>query len=158
MIRDSLKSGGKILVCGNGGSAADAQHFVAEFIGKLDHVMREALPAICLNTNTSTLTALANDYGYETVFARPVQALGNQNDVLVGITTSGNSANILNAFKTGKEKGIKTIALTGKGGGKIKSLSDICILAEGNETYTIQNQHIAIIHLICALVEQELEK
>ena len=142
----ALKNGKKILICGNGGSAADAQHFAGELVMTYEKE-RPGLPAIALTTNSSKLTAWANDFGYETVFARKVQALGNTGDVLVGITTSGNSPNVIKAFEMAQQKGILTVCLNGKGGGKINALNlDANIVIPSSRTSRVQEAHITIIH------------
>jgi D-sedoheptulose 7-phosphate isomerase len=148
------KSGGKVLLCGNGGSAADAQHFAAELVGRFMRE-RKPLPAIALTTNTSTLTALANDYGYENVFSRQVDAHLNNGDVLVCMTTSGNSKNLLKAMKTAKSLQAKTVTLNGKTGGELVGMADTDIVIPGS-TPRIQEMHIMIIHIICDLVEAAL--
>ncbi len=154
MIASSFRAGGKLLLIGNGGSAADAQHIAGELVGRFK-LERRALPAIALTTNTSILTALGNDYHYDIVFARKVEAFANhKKDILIAISTSGNSANILNAVKTAKKQGIKTIAFTGKGGGKLKNMVDLSLTIPSNDTQRIQEAHIAVGHIICDLVEQ----
>lgn len=154
---DAYKKGKKVLVAGNGGSAADAQHIVAEFVSRF-YFDRPALPAIALTTDTSILTAVGNDYGYERLFSRQLEANGTEGDIYIGISTSGNSPNILNSLKTSKAKGIFSIGLTGKTGGKMKELCDICICIPSSETPRIQESHILIGHIICASVEQALFK
>lgn len=151
----ALRSGGKILLCGNGGSAADAQHVAAELVGRFA-LERKAYPAIALTANSSIVTAIGNDYGFERVFARQVEALAQRGDVVVGISTSGNSANIINAMRTAKEKGCKTIGVTGKSGGKLKKESDICFCAASPDTPRIQEVHILFWHIVCELVEAEM--
>lgn len=155
-ILDSYRKGGKILLIGNGGSAADAQHIAGELVGNLDPKRkRRALPALALTTNTSTLTAISNDYGYEEVFARKVEAFAtHKEDILIAITTSGNSPNILRAVKVAKEKGIRVIGLTGKGGGELKKIADLSIVIPSQNTQRIQETHIAIGHIVCDLVEE----
>ena len=155
LIRDSLEKGGKILFCGNGGSAADAQHLTAELVGKFQRE-RRAMAAVCLNTNVSSLTAIANDYSYDIVFARAVEALMKPEDVLVGISTSGNSENVYRVALKAKEIGGKTISLLGMNGGKIKDLSDIPIVVPSSCTARIQEAHIMIGHIICELVEENM--
>lgn len=155
LIIDSYKNGGKLLLIGNGGSAADAQHIAAEFIGRF-RMERDALPAIALTTNTSILTALSNDYGYDIVFSRQLDALSNDKDVLIAITTSGNSINILEAVKIAKSKNIKVIGMTGKTGGKLKDMVDILINVPSDDAPRIQETHIIIGHIICSLVERNL--
>ena len=152
LIIDSLSAGNKILICGNGGSAADAQHFAAEMIGRFK-VERKAIPAISLTTNTSIITAWGNDYSFDTIFERQIEALGKSGDVLFGISTSGNSKNVLLAMKKAKELGLRTIGLLGADGGKIKEYSDIALIVPSNDTPRIQESHITIIHILCELIE-----
>ncbi len=154
ILINSLKNNKKILICGNGGSAADAQHFATELIIRFEKD-RKSLPAISLTTDTSTLTACSNDFGYDEVFKKQVESLGNEGDVLVGISTSGNSNNIINALNLAKEKGMKTICLNGKDGGKINSLDSNLIIPSQN-TARIQESHITIIHTWCKLIEESL--
>jgi D-sedoheptulose 7-phosphate isomerase len=154
IITDAFKNGKKILFCGNGGSAADAQHLAAEFSGRF-YTDRDALPAEALHVNTSYLTAVANDYSYDVVYARMVKGIGNAGDVLVGISTSGNSKNIVEAFKVAREKGMITIGLTGEKGGTMKDLSDHLFNVASNDTPRIQETHILIGHIICQLVEEK---
>ncbi|MEI8389276.1 MAG: D-sedoheptulose 7-phosphate isomerase [bacterium] len=154
-LTESFKSGNKLLICGNGGSAADAQHIAAEFIGKFYKIDRPALPAIALNTNTSIITALANDFGYEMTFSRQVEGLGQNGDVFITISTSGNSINAIEAAKIAKEKGMKVISFTGEGGGKLAEVSDITIKVPSKNTPIIQNAHISILHIICEIVENK---
>jgi D-sedoheptulose 7-phosphate isomerase len=147
----------KILLCGNGGSAADAQHLAAEFVIRLSPtIKRPGLPAIALTTDASNLTAGANDIGYDNVFARSVEALGNEGDILIGISTSGNSASVNNAFIKAREKKMATIALLGKDGGKSKDIVDLAIIVPSDNTQRIQEGHITIGHIIFQEVEQEL--
>ena len=155
ILTESFKSGNKLLICGNGGSAADAQHIAAEFIGKFYKIDRPALPAIALNTNTSIITALANDFGYEMTFSRQVEGLGQNGDVFITISTSGNSINAIEAAKIAKENGMKVISFTGEGGGKLAEVSDITIKVPSNNTPIIQNAHISILHIICEIVENK---
>jgi D-sedoheptulose 7-phosphate isomerase len=157
LISGALKAGGKLLICGNGGSAADSQHVAAEMVVRFQKE-RRALPAIALTTDTSLITAEANDHGFNTIFSRQVEALGRKGDVLLAISTSGRSPNVLAAVKAAKRKGLKTVGLSGKGGGKMVKACDICIVAEGDTTYRIQESHLAIEHLICNLVELWLVK
>lgn len=155
-ITDAFRSGGKVLLCGNGGSAADCQHMATEFVGQLTKgLARPGLPAIALTTDSSFLTAYANDTGFEGVFERQVQALGKSGDVLIGITTSGNSLNVVRAVKIAKSLSMKTIALTGYGG-KISDVADIVISVPSDNTQYIQEAHSSVEHLICELVEAEL--
>lgn len=153
LIFESLKSGGCIFFCGNGGSAADAQHMAAELTGKY-YLKRKALAAMALHTDTSSLTAIANDFGYEQVFQRQIEAHAKKGDVLVGLSTSGNSQNIIQAFESAKESGCICISLTGRGGGKLKKHSDICIEIDSNDTPRIQECHTLIGHIVCQLVEE----
>ncbi|MDL2210397.1 D-sedoheptulose 7-phosphate isomerase [Desulfovibrio sp. OttesenSCG-928-O18] len=148
----SLARGGKILFCGNGGSAADAQHLAAEFVNRfvLD---RPPLPAIALTTDTSILTAIGNDFGYEFVFSKQVQALGQPEDVLVGISTSGNSESVIRALQAARENSITTVGLTGRDGGKMAALADILINVPAESTALVQEIHITIGHLLCGLVD-----
>jgi D-sedoheptulose 7-phosphate isomerase len=153
-INDALKNGHKILFCGNGGSAADAQHLAAEFSGRF-YQDRKALPAEALHVNTSYLTAVANDYSFDVVYSRLIDGIGNEGDILVGISTSGNSKNILNALEMANSKGMLTIAMTGESGGQIKNVSDILLNVPSNDTPRIQESHILIGHIICQLVEEK---
>jgi D-sedoheptulose 7-phosphate isomerase len=152
-ITQSLNSGGKVIFFGNGGSAADAQHLAAEFTGRYLKE-RRALPALALSVNSSSLTAIGNDYGFDFVFARQLEALGNRGDVAVGISTSGNSVNVIRALEAAKSKSIYTVALTGKTGGKLRNLADCTICMPSDETPRIQECHILTAHLICDVVEQ----
>jgi len=152
-IIDAYKENNKIIVFGNGGSAADAQHMVAELVGRYKKE-RAPLDAVSLNTNVSTLTALGNDYGYETVFSRQLEASAKKGDVVIGITTSGKSPNVIKAMEVAKKIGCVTVALTGKDGGLIKNFVDYCICVPSNDTPRVQEAHITIIHIICELVEQ----
>ena len=154
-IIDAYKNNKKVIIFGNGGSAADAQHMVAELVGRYKKE-RQPLEAVSLNTNVSTLTALGNDYGYEIVFSRQIESCAKQGDVVIGITTSGKSPNVIKAIKVAKKIGCVTVALTGKDGGTIKNLVDYCICVPSNETPRIQEVHITIIHIICDLVEQTI--
>lgn len=150
----AFKSGNKVLFCGNGGSAADAQHLAAEFSGRF-YTDREALPAEALHVNTSYMTAVANDYSYDVVYSRMVQGIGRKGDVLVGLSTSGNSPNIVKAFETARTKGMTTIGFTGASGGKMKELSDLLINVPSTDTPRIQESHILLGHIICQLVEEQ---
>lgn len=154
VILDALNDGGKVIVFGNGGSAADSQHLAAELVGRFKKE-RKAIPAIALTTNTSTITALANDYGYDVSFKRQVEALGSKNDVVIGISTSGTARNVFEAIEKARALGIKTIALTGKTGGRLKDTADVSILVKSNDTARIQESHILIIHILCELIEDE---
>ena len=155
IILNVYRAGGKVLLIGNGGSAADAQHIAAELVGRFK-LERVGLPAIALTTNTSSLTALANDYGYDTVFSRQLEALASDKDVLIAITTSGTSTNILKAVEMARSKGLVVIALTGENGGKLKDMADSTIVVPSNDTARIQEAHITLGHIICHLVEKEL--
>ena len=150
----AFKNGNKVLFCGNGGSASDAQHLAAEFSGRF-YTDRDALPAEALHCNTSYITAVGNDYGYDEIYSILIKGIGNKGDVLVGLSTSGNSKNIINAFKTAKEKGMITIAFTGSGGGKLKPLADHLINVPSDDTPRIQESHITLGHIICQLVEEQ---
>ena len=154
-IISSLKKKGKIIVFGNGGSAADSQHMVAEFVGRFKKE-RKGMPAIALTTNTSSLTALSNDYSYDIVFKRQLEALAAKDDVVIGISTSGNAKNVIEALTYAKENNISSITITGKDGGKIKNLSDVSIIVKSDNTPNIQEAHILIVHIICGLVEDNL--
>ena len=155
LIIDTFKAGNKLFFCGNGGSAADSQHIAAEFVGRFQKE-RAAWPAIALTTDTSALTALGNDYSFDIVFSRQLQALGKKGDVIIGITTSGNSKNVLEAFKTARAMGIKTVGVTGGTGGQMLPLSDIAIIAASPTTARIQESHLVIFHAICEIVENTL--
>jgi len=155
IFTQAFKSGNKLLICGNGGSAADAQHIAAEFIGKFYKIDRPALPAIALNTNTSIITAIGNDFGYEMTFSRQVEGLGQKGDIFTAISTSGNSINAVEAAKIAKEKGMKVISFTGEGESKLSEISDITIKVPSKNTPIIQNAHIAILHIICEIVENK---
>jgi D-sedoheptulose 7-phosphate isomerase len=152
---DCLKKNGKVILFGNGGSASDAQHIAAELIGRFKKD-RRALAAISLTTNTSVLTSLANDYGYDIVFARQVEALGQKNDVAIGISTSGKAKNVLNGIKQAKKMGIKTIALTGADGGELAKVADASLVVPSQVTARVQEAHITIGHILCELAEQAL--
>ncbi len=153
-VEKALAEGHKVLFCGNGGSAADSQHLAAEFVGRFQKE-RKGLPAIALTVDTSILTAVANDYGYDTVFARQVQALGEPGDVLVGISTSGNSKNVLLAVEEAKAKGITCIGMTAEGGGKMAAACDICLAVPAKVTARAQEMHILMGHILCELVDHE---
>ncbi len=152
---ETMKSGNKILIFGNGGSAADAQHIAAELVGRYK-TERRGLPAIALTTDTSALTAIGNDYGYDRVFDRQVEALANEGDLLIGLSTSGNSANVNNALKVGKELGCKTIGLSGKDGGAMSALCDLNIIVPSDDTPRIQEMHIMIGHIICQGIDSSI--
>ncbi len=155
--KEALKAGNKVLFCGNGGSAADAQHLAAELIGRFQKE-RRSLASIALTTDTSILTAVANDYGCDEVFARQVEGLGRSGDVLIGISTSGNSANVVKAALKARDTGMHTIAFTGEGGGKLKDICDITFAVPSKVTARIQEMHIMVGHIICELVEEEYDK
>ncbi len=154
---EAFLHGNKVLLCGNGGSAADAQHISAELSGKF-YLEREPLFAEALHTNTSFLTAVANDYSYDKVFARAVKAMGKKGDILIGISTSGNSSNVIEAIKTANKMGMITVGLTGKTGGKMKGLCQYLIRVPSTDTPRIQEAHILIGHIICEIVEREIFK
>jgi D-sedoheptulose 7-phosphate isomerase len=154
-ILDSYRKGGRIYIAGNGGSAADAQHLAAEFVSKLAKD-RAPLPAEALTVDSSILTAIGNDYGFEQVFARQVAGKMRANDVFLGITTSGNSINIIRALEVCRNSQIASIVFTGKDGGRVKGMADYCIIAPGLETGTIQELHIVLAHTLCECVEAEL--
>jgi D-sedoheptulose 7-phosphate isomerase len=149
---EAMKTGHKLMVCGNGGSAADAQHLVAEFVCRLN-VDRPALRAIALTTDSSILTAIGNDYSYDSIFERQVEALGIKGDVLLAISTSGNSKNCVKALKLARTMGIHTVSYTGSNGGAMKSLSDINVNVPSNITMNIQESHLALEHIFCMIVE-----
>ncbi len=155
VLIEALRNGNRVFFFGNGGSAADSQHIAAELIGRF---MREraALPAMALTTDTSILTALANDYEYDIVFSRQIEALGQPGDVAVGISTSGNSGNVLKGVRAARERGMKTLALTGETGGKLRDAVDVCFCAPSRITSHIQETHIAVSHSLCELVEHAL--
>ncbi len=155
LMIDCLKKDGKVIVFGNGGSASDSQHIAAELVGRFKRD-RSALAGIALTTNTSILTSLANDYGYEVVFARQVEALGKKNDVVLAISTSGKAKNVALGIKQAKKMGIKTVALSGGDGGEIIKLADVSLLVPSKITARIQEAHITISHIICEMIEQEL--
>ncbi|MER3463874.1 MAG: phosphoheptose isomerase [Chitinophagaceae bacterium] len=150
---NALQNGNRVYFCGNGGSAADAQHLAAEFSGRF-YTDRKALPAEALHCNTSYLTAVANDYSYDVVYARLIEGIGNSGDVLVGLSTSGNSANIVRAFDAARNKNIITVGFTGMSGGVMKDLSDFLINIPATDTPRIQETHILLGHIICQLVEE----
>ena len=152
MILETVADGNKILICGNGGSAADAQHIAAEFVGRYE-TERKALPAIALTTDTSALTAIANDYSFERIFARQVEALGRAGDLLIALSTSGNSPNVNAAVMAARQIGCKTLGLTGSGGKKLASLCDTCVLVPAKRTARIQEAHITIAHIWCEIVD-----
>ena len=155
MIVDAYEQGKKTLLAGNGGSAADAQHIAGEFVSKF-YFDRPGIASIALTTDTSIITAIGNDYGYDKLFSRQIQAQGSAGDVFIGISTSGNSANLVEALRMCGQKGIKTIGLTGFTGGKMDSMCDLCIKVPSGETPRIQESHILIGHIICCIVEEKL--
>ena len=154
VIVTAFKNGNKVLFCGNGGSAADAQHLAAEFSGRF-YLDRDALPAEALHCNTSYMTAVANDYSYDVIYSRLVKGIGNKGDVLIGLSTSGNSKNILAAFEVAKEKNMITIGFTGATGGKMKDSADYLLNVPSTDTPRIQESHILLGHIICELVEAQ---
>ncbi|MBV5338910.1 MAG: D-sedoheptulose 7-phosphate isomerase [Deltaproteobacteria bacterium] len=155
LLVETFRRGNKLLVMGNGGSAADAQHFVAEIVGRFK-MERRGLPAIALSTDTSILTAIGNDYGFDRVFQRQVEALAAPGDMIVGISTSGNSPNVLLALELAREKGCCTVGLLGKDGGSIKALCDLALIVPTSDTPRVQEGHITIIHIVCDLLEKTL--
>jgi D-sedoheptulose 7-phosphate isomerase len=157
LLAEALGAGNKLLVMGNGGSAADAQHFAAEIIGRFK-LERPALPAIALTTDSSILTAIGNDYGFDKVFSRQVEGLGMPGDVVFGISTSGNSPNVRAALEKARERGCRTVALLGRDGGMIKAAADIALIVPSADTPRIQEGHVTIIHIICDLLEKRLFK
>ena len=157
-MTNCLRAGGKVMACGNGGSAADAQHFAAELIGRFERE-RQELAAIALTTDTSILTAVGNDYSYDEIFSKQVRGLGKKGDILIGISTSGNSKNVVKAIEAAKKRGIKIIALTGNGGGKIASLldaDDVHLCAPSTRTARIQETHLVLLHALCDGVDHLL--
>ncbi|KHD35749.1 phosphoheptose isomerase [Clostridium acetobutylicum] len=155
IVIQAYKSGKKVLLCGNGGSAADSQHIAAEFVSKF-RLDRKALPAIALTVNTSVLTSIGNDYSYKNIFERQVEAFGQEGDVLIGISTSGNSENITLAFKKAREIGVTTIGFLGKDGGENKNYCDFPLIVPSEDTPRVQEAHIMIGHIVCDIVEKEL--
>lgn len=154
-LTNALSSGRKLLVMGNGGSAADAQHFAAEIVGRFK-MERRGLPAIALTTDSSILTAIGNDYGFERVFSRQVEALAQPGDVVVGISTSGTSRNVKLALETARDMGCLTVGLLGRDGGTISSIADLSLIVADNDTPRVQEGHITIIHIVCDLLEKRL--
>jgi len=153
IVTEALKNQKKVLLCGNGGSAADAQHIAAELVGRFKKE-RRGLPAVALSTDTSALTAISNDYGYEQVFARQVEALAQKGDVLIAISTSGESENVLRAVEVARTMGCKCIGLLGRDGGRIKDMCDAAIVVPVEDTPRIQEMHILVGHILCALVDE----
>ena len=155
LLVEAFQQEKKVLVFGNGGSAGDAQHLAGELVGRFK-MERQALPCIALTTDTSIITAVGNDYGYEDIFTRQVEALAQQGDVVIGISTSGNSPNVLEALRVAQAKGAKALALVGRDGGEMKDLAELSIVVPSNDTPRIQEGHITIIHILCHLVERSL--
>ncbi len=155
MVVKSFKAGGKLMLVGNGGSAADSQHIAAEFINRFE-IERPPLPALALTTDSSDLTSIGNDYSFDQIFSKQVRALGRKGDVLLAISTSGNSANVMKAVETARSMGIKTVALTGKDGGKLAGVADLLLNVEAKKTARIQEVHITICHILCELVDNML--
>lgn len=155
IITTALEQGNKVMFCGNGGSAADSQHLAAELMGRY-LIDRRPLAALALTVDTSALTAIANDYSYEDIFSRQLKGIGKAGDVLVGISTSGNSKNVLRALEVARDQGIKTVGLTGQSGGMMRQLCDVCIAVPSTQTNHIQEMHIAVGHVICGEVERTL--
>jgi len=157
LLTNTFRNNNKLLLCGNGGSAADCQHIATELVVRLSHhIKRPALPAFALTTDSSNLTAGGNDIGFENVFARSIEGLGNKGDTLLAISTSGNSENIIHAVKKAKEKGMKVIGLLGGSGGKMKEIVDLPVIIPSSNVQRIQEGHITVAHIICELVEEEL--
>jgi len=155
LMIETLRAGGTVFFCGNGGSAADAQHLAAELLGRFE-LERAPLPAVALSVNSSTVTAIANDYGFETVFERQILGLGRAGDLLVGLSTSGNSANVLLALQAARRIGVRTIGLTGEDGGAMAAACDLCLRVPSRITARIQEMHIAVGHIVCELAEAAL--
>ncbi|MEW6519703.1 MAG: D-sedoheptulose 7-phosphate isomerase [Thermodesulfobacteriota bacterium] len=154
-VLDCFRAGNKLMICGNGGSAADAQHLAAEFVNRF-LINRAPLPAIALTTDTSILTSVGNDFSYDDIFAKQVEALGKKGDILLGISTSGNSANVLRAFDAAKKLGARTVALTGGSGGKLAGEADLALIVPSDRTPHIQEAHLWIEHMLCWLVDERL--
>ncbi len=152
---NALNNGNKILLAGNGGSASDSQHIAAELVGRFEKE-RKGLPALALTTNSSQLTAISNDYGYDSVFQRQVQALAKSGDVFFGLSTSGNSRNVVNAVEQCRELNVVTVAMTGESGGQLKAISDYCINVPSSNTARVQEVHITIGHIICLAIEESI--
>ena len=155
LVSGALRDGRKLLIFGNGGSAADAEHIAGEFVGRFV-AERRALPAVALSVNTSVLTAIANDYSFEDVFARQVEALGQPGDVAFGLSTSGTSPNVVAALRVGRERGLRTLALTGRGGGRVRELADVCVKVPADDTPRIQEGHLLVAHIVCEIAEREV--
>ena len=156
LIAEAFGAGGKLLICGNGGSAADAQHIAGEFVNQFLSKDRRALPALALTTDGGVLTCIANDNGFERVFARQVEAFGARGDVLLAITTSGNSPNVIAAAEQAREQGLKVVGLLGRDGGRVRELCDVALVVESADTQRIQETHNLVGHILCDLVEREL--
>jgi len=154
---DALRGDRKLLLAGNGGSASDAQHIAAELVGRFE-LERDGLPAMALTTNASQLTALSNDYGYDAVFSRQLQAFAKKGDVFIGLSTSGNSANVIAAAEVANARGLVVIGMTGQSGGKLEALCDVCLKVPSDNTARVQEAHITIGHILCGLIEGELAK
>jgi D-sedoheptulose 7-phosphate isomerase len=152
LIQNCLRAGGKLIVFGNGGSAADAQHLAAELVGRY-RADRQALAAVAITTDSTSMTAIANDYGFERIFSRQMEALARPNDLAVAISTSGNSANVLSALEFARSVGLASIGLTGMDGGKLRDLVGVCIRVPSNSTARIQESHALIVHILCGIVE-----
>ncbi len=152
LMAKRLKMGYKVLICGNGGSAADAQHFAAEIVGRFEKE-RKGYPAVALTTDTSALTAIGNDYGFEHIFSRQVEALGQKGDILIGISTSGNSKNVIRAVETAKRMGIFTVGFLGKDGGKLKDIVDTAFIVNHSRTARIQEVHLTLEHALCNIID-----
>jgi len=157
VITRSLRENGRVYICGNGGSAADAQHIASEFVGRFQ-CEREALPAVALTTDTSTITSVSNDYGYENVFLRQVQALVRKGDILWAISTSGASANVIAAAEAARQRGATVLAFTGKAGSRLGRLADVCLCVDSNSTARTQEIHQLAYHIICELVERDFAR
>ena len=155
LITECYRRGGKLILFGNGGSASDAQHIAAEFVGRFEKE-RKALPALALNVNTSVMTAVSNDYGYGAVFARQIEAFASPKDIIIALSTSGNSENVINAVKKAKEIGAKVIGFTGKKTSRLSKLSDLCFKVSCDSACRAQEGHITILHIICKLAEEQL--
>ena len=157
MIVESITNGHKLLIAGNGGSAADAQHIAAEIVGRFE-LERKGYAAIALTTDTSILTAVGNDYGYDDVFSRQVEGLGQEGDVFLGISTSGNSKNIIKAIEKCREQGVKVIGFTGHTGGKMADMCDECLIVNGPNTARIQENHMMSYHIMCQIIERKVKE
>jgi D-sedoheptulose 7-phosphate isomerase len=155
LVGGALRDGRKLLIFGNGGSAADAEHIAGEFVGRFV-AERRALPAIALSVSTSVLTAIANDSSFEEVFARQVEALGQPGDVAFGLSTSGTSANVVAGLRVGRELGLRTLALTGRGGGRVRELADVCVKVPADDTPRIQEGHLLVAHIVCEIAERDV--